>query len=324
MKKDPLLFVSYHPFRTSPFTFGHMNYVLLVLLVPSIVYGMMVYGMLAARVIASALFFSVLWDMVYERIGKKKSTIHDGNAVLTGALLGMLLPPLTPWWIIAVSSGAALFLGKQLFGGPGGSPFNAVCIGAAVIMISWPDLLDPTFGSVGLTFPGSTAFPLSELHRLGAGVHAAFPLKTLLFGPQAGAVGTAAPYLLLLCGIIGIALRIIPWQIPLSIVAGMSLSAFFLMGMKIPFAGEPLFHIVTGFSCIGAFFIAADFSSRPVAPRMMVLYGFLIGVVTVLFRVLGKYPEGFPFAVLLVNLCLPLFDRGRAPATEKVPEVIRL
>lgn len=324
MKKAPLLIVAYHPFRRAAFTYAHMNYVLLVLLVPAMVYGISIYGLFATRIIAASLFFAVLWDSFFERIGRKKSTLKDGSALLTGALLGMMLPPLTPWWVIAVSTGAALFLGKQLFGGPGASPFNAVCIGWAVVMISWPDLLDLTYGSVGLPLTGSSLYPLSELHQLASGLQEIYPVSTLLFGPQAGTIGTGASYLIIATGVLGIIARIIPWQIPLSMFLGLGASALLLSIVNISFAGEPLFHMFTGFSCIGAFFIASDFSSRPVSQKMTWVYGFAIGVVTVFFRVLGKYPEGFPFAVLLVNLFMPLFDQGHSPATEEVPEVVRV
>ena len=91
-----------------------------------------------------------------------------------------------------------------------------------------------------------------------------------------------------------------------------------------PITALPVFHLLTGFSCIGAFFLAADFSSRPVSPRVMIWYGTVSGVLTVLFRMWSGFPEGLPFALLIVNMTVPMLDRGRAPARQPEIEVLRL
>ncbi|MBN1307013.1 MAG: RnfABCDGE type electron transport complex subunit D [Chitinispirillaceae bacterium] len=324
MRTTPLLAVSFRPFRYSRLLYTHVNYLFMLLLLPSAVQGALLYGLHAVRIVCASIAACMLWDMLFERLFRKPCRIHDGSAALSGMLLGMLFPPLAPWWIIVVASGAAMFFGRQLFGGAGGSPFNAVCIGWAVVMVSWPGTVDPTYGSVGLDPPCGIEYPLSELRRLGAGALSRFPLSALFMGKQAGCVGACAPLPLLIGGCIGMALRLIPWVIPVSFIGAMALTAavFGFSGQLT--AGLPLFHLLTGFSLIGAFFLAADFSSRPVSPRVMIWYGALSGALTVLFRMWSGFPEGLPFALLIANMTVPMLDRGGAPNDPPAPEVMRV
>jgi electron transport complex protein RnfD len=324
MKHSPLPTASFRPFRYSRFQFTHVNYCFMLLLLPAMVQGIGSFGLYAVRIVAAAIAACMLWDVLFEKLFKKPTRIYDGSAALTGMLLGMLLPPLVPWWIIIIASGAAIFLGKQLFGGAGGSPFNAVCLGWAVVMVSWPHQVDPTWGSVGLTLPFSIEYPLSAVRRLGHDALAQFPAISLLMGKQAGCIGTVASLPLIVGGVIGILLGIIPWVIPAAFCGAMALTAgaFVLSGWA--GAAPPLFHLLTGFSLIGAFFLASDFSSRPVAFRVMVVYGALSGVLTVLFRTWSGYSEGLPFALLIVNMAVPMLDRGAAPKAQSTVEVVQL
>lgn len=319
------LTVSYRPFRRSSCTFTGMNSVRVLLLLLPLYGGIHWYGWYAIRITAASIFFSLLWDFLFGHVLGKRETVYDADAIIIGLLFAMLMPPLVPWWIIALGTATALFLGKYLFGGVGGSPFNAVCIGWVAVILSWPALTDPTYGSIGVPLPFSTAYPLSELHRVGKEINKVFPVSALFFGKQAGTIGTGATLLIIISGSIGCGLRIIPWRIPLSILIGIGSTAAVVGWSGLLYAGNPLFHMCTGFSCLGAFFIASDFSSRPISQRSTIIYGFCIGVLTVLFRLFGKNPEGFPFAVLIMNMCMPLIDKGKAPAeTVRLPEVIRL
>jgi Na+-translocating ferredoxin:NAD+ oxidoreductase subunit D len=324
MKSALLPAVSFRPFRTGRLLYSHVNYSLMLLCLPALIWGGRIYGLYTVRTVAAAMAACIVLDVLFEKLFRKTTRIFDGSAALTGMLLGMLFPPLVPWWTIIVASFAAIFLGRQLFGGAGGSPFNAVCIGWAVVMISWPKLIDPTYGSVPFSLPFSVEFPLSELRRLGADALPRFPVFDLFMGKQAGCVGTGASMLLVAGGLIGIILGLIPWIIPVSFFCAMAITASCFAVSGHPVTALPLFHLVTGFSCIGAFFIAADHSSRPVSRRVMVLYGAMAGVLTVLFRTWSAFPEGLPFALLIVNIVTPLFDRGKAPANEPPVEVRRI
>jgi Na+-translocating ferredoxin:NAD+ oxidoreductase subunit D len=324
MKNDFQPVVSFSPFRLGSLQFHHVNYLLLLLLLPAAVQGTMLYGMYAVRIIAASMFSCMLWDTLFGKLFGKPLAIQDGIAAVTGLLLAMLLPPLTPWWTVTIAAAAAMFLGKQLFGGIGASPFNAVCLGWAVVMISWPGIVDPTYGSVGLQLPFSIEYPLSQVRLHGSAILGKFPASALILGKQAGCIGSGASLPLLIGGCIGIALRIIPWQIPVAFLTGIVITAGCAMFAGLPSAGQPVFHLLTGFSLIGAFFLATDMSSRPVASWVMVGYGFSAGALTVLFRMLSIFPEELPFAILIINMMVPLFDRGYTPKHATLPEVTRL
>ncbi|MBN1576836.1 MAG: RnfABCDGE type electron transport complex subunit D [Chitinispirillaceae bacterium] len=324
MKNTPLLTVSFRPFRYSRVLYTHVNYLFMLLLLPAVVQGALLFGLYAVRIISASIAACMLWDILFEKMFRRGTRLYDGSAALAGMLLGMLFPPLAPWWIVVFAAGAAMFLGRQLFGGAGNSPFNAVCIGWAVVMVSWPGIVDPTYGSVGLNLPCSIEYPLSELRRLGAAALPHFPVSALLMGKQAGCVGTGASLSLLIGGSIGMALGVIPWVIPVSFLGAMAFTAaaFSIAGQSM--AILPLFYLLTGFSLIGAFFLAADFSSRPVSFRIMIWYGTLSGVLTVLFRMWSGFPEGLPFALLIANMAVPMLDRGGAPKGPPVAGVRRI
>ena len=325
IRNNPRLQVFFRPFRYSRFTFTGVNYLLAALALPALLHGILLYGRYAVRVAALAVAACMLWDALFELLSGKKTRIYDGSALLCGLLLALLLPPTVPWWTVVVAGGAAVFLGKQLFGGAGGSPFNAVCIGWAVAMVSWKHLFDPSTACIGFSLPfEQTEFPLSVLRRVGAPALELFPLKSLLLGHQAGCIGTGAPLLLLGGGCIAVLLGLVPWIIPVAFAGAVAVTSilFIPAGMEHGYL-FPLMHLLTGYTMIGAFFIAGDFSSRPMVPKVMVVYGIAAGVLTVLFRQWSAYPEGLPFAMLIVNMAVPLLDRGRKPAAT-VPGVVRL
>jgi Na+-translocating ferredoxin:NAD+ oxidoreductase subunit D len=317
------LSVSFRPFRYSGLRFSHTNAIMVLLLLPAFVHGITLYGEFAVRVVALSIVFSMLADVACEKLFGRPTRIADGSTILTGMLLGMILPPLTPWWLLLFTAGTSIFLGKQLFGGAGGSPFNAVCIGWAVVMVSWPELVNPTYGSVSFDLPFSTAYPLAEVRRLGADAFESFSIGSLFLGKQTGCIGSGSPVLLLAGGIAGVLLGIIPWIIPFSFIAVLMACTALASAAGLSVAGWQ-FHLVTGFSMIGAFFLAADVSSRPVSYKVMVWYGAATGALTLVFRLWSVFPEGLPFALLIVNCTVPLLDRGKPPKQKTRPEVCRL
>lgn len=317
------LSVAFRPFRYSGLRYSHINGAMVLLLLPAFIHGITLYGEFAVRVVALSIVFCMLADVACEKLFGRPTRISDGSAILTGVLLGMMLPPLTPWWLLLFTAGTSIFLGKQLFGGAGGSPFNAVCIGWAVVMVSWPELVNPTYGSVPFDLPFSTAYPLAEVRRLGADALKTFPVESLFIGKQAGCIGTGSPVLLLVGGTAGVVLGIIPWVIPVSFIGTLIIGSALASASGLSVAGWQ-FHLVTGFSMLGAFFLATDSSSRPVSYKVMVWYGAATGALTLFFRLWSAFPEGLPFALLIVNCTVPLLDRGKPPKKQARPEVYRL
>ncbi len=326
MNRDNLrLSVFFRPFRYTGYSFTVANYLLVLLTLPALLHGVSLYGIYAVRVVSLSVAACMSGDALFELLFRKKSRLYDGSAFLCGFLFGLLLPPTMPWWAVVIGGVSAVFLGRQLFGGAGGSPFNAVCIGWAVLAISWPKLLDPSVSCIGFSLPfEQVEYPLSVLRRLGAPALELFPLKSLLFGNQAGCIGTGSSVLLLAGGVAAVLLGLVHWIIPTAFLGTIAVSSFlFIPAETLHWYQFPLLQLFTGYTMIGAFFLAGDFSSRPVEPWVMVLYGTIAGILTVLFRQWSAFPEGLPFALLIVNMSVPLLDRGRRPVAA-IPEVVRL
>ena len=268
-----------------------------------------------------------------------KATLMDGSALLTALLLSMTLPPLAPWWIPVVGSAFAIVVAKQLYGGLGYNPFNPAMAGFVVLIISFPfqmTLWPPPSGILG---DGTLGFA-DALHMLASGSLAdgraldsltmATPLdsaKTQLgldytwteiaaksLVGHVGGYGWEWINLAVLAG--GLWLwrtRAIHWQIPVGMLGGLFVTALLFFIADSDGFGSPLFHLFSGATMLGAFFIATDPVSAATTPRGRLWYGAGIGVLTYVIRTWGGYPEGIGFAVLLMNMAAPTIDYYTQP-----------
>ncbi|SDN08109.1 electron transport complex protein RnfD [Vreelandella arcis] len=267
--------------------------------------------------------------------------LNDASAVLTGVLLGASLPPASPWWLIGVGMLAAIVVAKQLYGGLGHNPFNPAMVGYALLLVSfptymtlwsspqplWPDALwSQITGSVSLeqidSLSGAT--PLDAFKHKGDGLSASqfwasqpLPSGTLNAWQWIAIAWLAGGSLLL-------AKRIISWHIPASMLSSMLVIATLLYLFDPSHFASPLLHLLTGAAIFGAFFIATDPVSAATSQRGKLIYGAGIGVLVMLIRTWGGYPDAVAFAVLLMNLCVPLLDlytiprpAGAQPAADK-------
>ena len=257
-------------------------------------------------------------------------TLNDSSALLTGVLLGASLPPASPWWLMGVGVIAAVVVAKQLYGGLGHNPFNPAMVGYALLLVSfpthmtlwappqplWPDSLWPQIlGSVPVSALDalSGATPLDAFKHKGDAVLASefwasspLPEGTLNAWRNIALAWLAG-------GVVLIVKRLISWHIPVAMLGSMTLlSALFYASDTSHFA-SPLFHLLTGATLFGAFFIATDPVSAATSRRGKLLYGAGIGVLVILIRNLGGYPDAVAFAVLLMNLCVPLLDIYSVP-----------
>lgn len=260
------------------------------------------------------------------------TTMTDGSALLTAILLASSLPPYTPWWVAAMGAAVAIIVGKQIYGGLGSNLFNPAMVGFVTLIISFPlemtqwtaplALLDhtPTLGdaiafSLHGVFPGGTldamsmATPLDHLKtELTKGVQ----VKEILgSGKQymGSLPATFWPALAwLLGGLYLIWQRIITWQIPTAMLAGIAgLSLIFWLINPADYA-SPAFHLVAGASMIGAFFIATDPVTSSTTPMGKIWFGLGCGVLTWIIRTWGGYPDGVAFSVLIMNMAAPAID----------------
>ena len=310
--------VSHAPFWHSGKSVTERSYGIIIAALPAVLAGIYYYGMPALGVISLSVSLSILWELVFNYVAKRPNTISDGNAALIGLLFGMLLPATAPFWFVITGTFVAIVVGKQIYGGIGSNPFNPALVAVAMLMLSWKKYFDFDWMLLNYDFDFTPFYPLVALKAFGTSAVESISILDLLLGRQVGGVGSTFGLGLIAGGLYLIYKGYIRWEIPLSFVAGVFVtSLIFNLADASRFAG-PAFHIFTGYTLIGAFFLATEDSSSPVNFIPMLLYGLGAGFLTVLIRSIGKFPDGVVFAILIMNLVNPLLDKIRPKAIGKV------
>jgi electron transport complex protein RnfD len=272
----------------------------------------------AVAVVSLSISTAILWELLINRLTHRDITIGDGNAALIGLLFAMLLPATIPWWIVVVGTFLAVVIGKQIYGGIGGNAFNPVLVAMAILMISWNDYFDFDEALVNYDLDFTMAYPLTQLKYFGVSAIDGFTAGNLLLGRQSGGIGATFGLGLILGGIYLMVKRMIRYEIALSFIAGIFITAIaFHMADPGQYA-RPVFHLLCGYTLIGAFFLATEDSSSPVNTIPMLIYGAGGGMLTILIRTIGSYVDGVVYAILIMNLVNPLLDKIRPKAIGKV------
>lgn len=270
-----------------------------------------------------------------------RPVLADNSALVTGVLLGASLPPGTSLWLILVGMVAAIVVAKQLYGGLGQNPFNPAMVGYALLLISFPSAMTQWSAPHGLLGPDGLSFGDLLGRVIGTGIEGnlppdawsgATPLDAFKHKPDAMLAsefwatnplpeGTQTAWRdVALAWLTGGALllykRLIGWQIPLSMLAAMGALATFLYAVDPSHHGSPAFHWLNGAAIFGAFFIATDPVSAATSRKGKLYYGAGIGLLVVLIRDAGAYPDAVAFAVLLMNFAVPLIDYYTQPRTQ--------
>ncbi len=317
MPENTKFIVSHAPYWHEGSSISSRSYHTMFAALPAVLLGFYHYGLAAVGVVSLSISTAILWELLINRLTKQDYTVGDGNAAVIGLLFAMLLPATTPWWFIVVGTMLAVVIGKQIYGGLGGNAFNPVLVAMAILMVSWKDYLDFDEALVGYDFEFIAAYPLAKLKYLGASAVDTYAASGLLLGRQTGGIGSTFGLGLIAGGIYLIAKRIIRWEISLSFVGGVFVTALaFYVADPVRFVG-PIFHLLCGYTLIGAFFLATEDSSSPVHFLPMLLYGAGGGVLTVLIRNIGNYVDGVVLAILVMNLVNPLLDKIRPKAIGK-------
>jgi electron transport complex protein RnfD len=310
--------VSHAPFWHSGSTIMERNYSMMVAALPAVVAGLLYFGMPALGVVSISIAFAIIWELAFNLVAKQSITVGDGNAALIGLLFAMLLPATSPWWLVVTGTFVAIVIGKQIYGGIGANPFNPVLVAAAMLMLSWKDFFNFDQALLNYDFDFIAVYPLAAAKHFGVAAIKPLTIFDLIWGRQTGGIGATFGLGLILGGLYLIYRGFIRWEISVSFLAGVFITAMiFSIVDSDRFAG-PLFHLFTGYTLIGAFFLATEDSSSPVNFIPMLLYGAGGGVLTVLIRNIGMFPDGVVFAILIMNLLNPLMDKIRPQAIGKV------
>lgn len=293
---DLKLLVSPSPHIRDNDTTQNIMFTVLIALLPVVAAAIYFFRWDAVRVVLLASAAAIATEAIFQRARKQPIRVGDGSALVTGVLLGLIVPPTLPSWMVILGSVLAIAIGKQVFGGLGQNPFNPALVGRALLtasfamaMTTWTSPFDAV----------TTATPLA----VGAG---ATSIPDLFFGSVAGSLGETSALAILLGGIYMFYKGVLDYRIPLGIFASVVVIALF--------AGQdPIFHLLSGSVLFGAVFMATDMVTSPVTKAGRWIFGLFIGFVIMLIRLWGGFPEGVTFAILLGNAITPLLNRWTRP-----------
>lgn len=287
----------------------------IIALLPALLAGFYFFGLGAVVVTLVSVVSCVLFEYLIQRfLLKTRTTISDGSAVITGLLLAMNLPSNIPFWIVVLGALFAIGVAKMSFGGLGNNPFNPALAGRVFLLISFPAAMtswpEPSPLTTSYLDAQTGATVLSSLKGSGADIPAAIDL---LAGKMGGSLGEVSA-LAILAGLIYLLVKkIISWHIPVSILLTVALFTGILHWSNPVEFAPPMLHLLSGGLLLGAVFMATDYATSPMHPRGMIIYGIGIGIITVIIREFGAYPEGVSFAILIMNAFTPLINKYIKP-----------
>ena len=282
-------------------------------LLPALAVSTYILGMRALFITAVAVASCVVFEYLINRLFlKRKSTIGDLSAVVTGVLLAFNLPVGIPWWIVVIGALVAIGIGKMSFGGLGCNPFNPALTGRIFLLISYPvQMTDWTTGVPdalsGSTLLADVKYNLSLLSEVD--------FLHMFGGHMNGSMGEIGALALILGGIYLLWRKVITWHIPVAVLGTM---AIFAACVGLGEGGAlvyqlPLFHILAGGALLGAIYMATDYSTSPMTHKGMIIYGVGIGLLTMIIRLWGAYPEGMSFAIFIMNAATPIINKYCRP-----------
>ena len=276
----------------------------LIALAPACFFGIYYYGNQAFMVITASVISALVSEYVYQKITGKTVTINDLSAVITGVLLAFNLPPDVPLWLPVLGSAFAIIAVKQLFGGLGSNFVNTALAARALLLASFPVHM------TNWTMPDAiTSATYLAMVKENPGFIPVFSdYMALLFGKIGGCIGETSAVALFAGGVYLIVRKVINWRIPVFYIGSFALFAF-ILGREAFFSANVLFEVLNGGLIMGAFFMATDYATSPITPNGTIVMGIGCGFLTVIIRFYGGYPEGVSYAILIMNLFVPLIEK---------------
>ncbi|KOH44648.1 RnfABCDGE type electron transport complex subunit D [Sunxiuqinia dokdonensis] len=312
-----LLTISPSPHVHTSDSVNKIMYRVILALVPALAWSVFMFGFEAIRVTLLAVAACMAFEFLIQKyIMKEVPQITDGSAALTGILLAFNVPASLPGWMIVVGALVAIGVGKLSFGGLGNNPFNPALVGRVFLLISfpvhmtsWPVTQHATVDAL------TTATPLALLKE---GVNAGKPVSEvllnlpsnleMLYGNMSGSLGEVSALLLLLGFAYMLWKKVITWHIPTFVLGTIFVFQGALWMLNPENFVEPVFHLLSGGAMLGAIYMATDMVTSPMTVKGQLIFGVGIGVLTVLIRNFGAYPEGISFAILIMNGFVPLIN----------------
>ncbi|MCB1909248.1 MAG: RnfABCDGE type electron transport complex subunit D [Rhodocyclaceae bacterium] len=322
---------------------GRVMRLVMLALLPVTLWGFYLFGWPAIWLWLITVGSAMLFELVCLRVsGRGGPTIlRDGSAALAGWLLALTLPPWSPWWIAVIGSFVAICIAKHAYGGLGQNPFNPAMVARVALLISFPLEMTQWVAPAPL-FSGTGPDAIEALERLlfSSPIPDALTSATLLghvkteasrgvdllasvpsfgaaaadgIGRHAGSIGETGSWLILAGGLFLISRRVIGWHVPVAVLAGLCVPAMLAHGLDPAHHLSARHHLFAGAAMLGAFFIATDLVTSPATVTGRLLYGLAIGFLSWVIRSFAGFPEGFAFAVLLMNACVPIIDRFTRP-----------
>ncbi len=324
-----LLNISASPHVRTKLTVKSVMWNVVIALIPALVWAFVAFGIKSIIMVMVSVLVAVATEWLINIISHKKLTIGDGSAVLTGLLLGFNLPASSgvfPLYIPIIGSIFAIAVAKHAFGGLGQNWVNPALAGRVFIFFAW---LSPMTSNWMVPFSHKANQVVDAVAKASADVvSAASPLKAMKFGvgekfsnldlfigKVPGCIGEVSALALLIGGIYLIIRKIVNWEIPVAFIGSVALFGWVFGGLNISgvtpqlFIGDPLFHILSGGVMLGAFFMATDWVTSPITFKGRLLFGLGIGMLTILIRLAGQNVEGVSFAIILMNIVVPLINR---------------
>jgi electron transport complex protein RnfD len=297
----------------------------IIALSPALVASIYFFGYGAIIVTLTSVVSCLLFEYLIQRfIMKGPVTISDGSAIVTGLLLAFNVPSNLPVFIIITGSLVSIGIAKMTFGGLGNNPFNPALVGRVFLLISFPVQMTswpvPSGFMTGYSDAVTGATPLSLIKeglRNGESVSKLMDQvpshMQMFYGHMGGSMGEVAAAALLLGLIYMLIRKTITWHIPAAVLGSVAVFTSILWLINPDKNADPMFHLLTGGVMLGAIFMATDYVTSPMSYKAMIIYGIGIGVLTVIIRVFGAYPEGVSFAILIMNAFVPLMNKYIKP-----------
>ncbi len=331
-----LLTVSGSPHVHSGETTKKIMFGVIIALMPAMLVSFYYFGLSAIILTLISVFACLIFEWLIQKfILKGETTISDGSAIITGLLLAFNVPTSLPIWMILIGALVSIGVAKMSFGGLGKNPFNPALVGRVFLLISFPVDMT-TWPKPGLPF-GTTNFLVdgltgpTPLGIVKEGVKQGQTVEQLqshlphyadmLMGQMGGSLGEVSAIAIIIGGLFMLFRKIITWHIPVAFIGSTLLFAAILWQIAPQHYVNPFFHLVTGGLMLGAIFMATDMVTSPMSKSGQLVFGLGCGVLTILIRVWGAYPEGVSFAILLMNAVTPLINKGFKP--KKFGEVIK-